>query len=124
MKCPFCLYELKPGERICPKCKIEASSYSYFVEQAAELIDESRVNYDVRSTAIELLRHSLALDNTKPLSLKLLGLLYTSLGKYDFALHYLRKYNEKIKGDPSCIKLSGLIQSWEERLDRYLEVTF
>ena len=124
MKCPFCSYELEAENDICSSCKIDTSSYSYYQKRALELIDLAKKKFEQRSIAIELLKHSLILDGKNTLPLKLLGLLYTSAGRYDLARHYLGEYSKKTGGDPEARELADLLYDWQRDLGRYLRVTF
>jgi hypothetical protein len=122
-KCPFCSGELNE-ENLCLNCRINISAYSYYRTRAEELIEQAKTNIDNISAAIELLKHSITLDSTQTISLKLLGLLNTSIGKYDDALHYFIEYNKKIKDDHSTKGFVYQIQSWKINVERFLRATF
>jgi hypothetical protein len=113
MFCPFCNFDIKGNNDVCPNCKIESSSYSGFCLKAKQLIEIAMDKILKGENPVELLKYSLMLDSSDSFPLKLLGYWFISCGEYDIALHYLKEYNKKEHKDL-------VLDSMVEKLDCWL----
>jgi len=123
MKCNFCSYEIINEADICPKCKLDNSYYYHYELKSQELINKAIENIHDQEYAIELLKHSLILQNKNKSFEKLFALLYMKEGKYNHSLKYLKDYPDS-PNDSEAINLKNLIIDWKNNLNKILKVSF